>query len=427
MPYTKQNANTKYDSTSSSYPPTLKRSIPEGVSRRLYNISSSKKLFLQEAPYYQTAIKKAGHKDKLEYCPMNTVEEQAKPTRNRCRKAIWFNPPWSNNVRTNIGEKFIQLVKKHFPKSSPMHHIFNTKNLKVSYKTTTNMASTIKGHNSRTICGDIQPEDTRGYNCHGGVTTCPLNGKCMEKSLIYRAEVTSAEGRRHYYRQTARTFKERYYGHHHDLQHAGKSESTSLSTYVWKLREKEVEPTVSWHKVCSAKPYKLGGKMCSLCLAEKTEIARDTSGEMLNKRSELMHKCLHKQKFKLDNFCVNQHVPVPVVDDVPVPDEVVAVGEGNLVGIEDPPDLADGESNLVPPLSLTVPVVVQQNLVDGQGTHDVPDSDEVVAVGEGNLGGIEDPPDLDGTLIPVNSNVRKSTRNAKRRFNCLNEENLSEI
>ena len=30
------------------------------------------------------------------------------------------------------------------------------------------------------------------------------------------------------------------------------------------LREKEVEPTVSWHKVCSAKPYKLGGKMCSL-------------------------------------------------------------------------------------------------------------------------------------------------------------------
>ena len=135
-----------------------------------------------------------------------------------------------------------------------MHHIFNTKNLKVSYKTTTNMASTIKGHNSRTICGDIQPEDTRGCNCRGGVTTCPLNGKCMEKSLIYRAEVTSAEGRRHYYGQTARTFKERCYEHHHDLQHAGKSESTSLSTYVWKLREKEVEPTVSWHKVCSAKP-----------------------------------------------------------------------------------------------------------------------------------------------------------------------------
>ena len=63
-------------------------------------------------------------------------------------------------------------------------------------------------------------------------------------------------------------------------------------------------------------------------------------------------------------------------------------------------------------------------------TFTVPDPDEVVAVGEGNLGGIEDPPDLDGTLIreiPVNSNVRKSTRNAKRRFNCLNEENPSKF
>ena len=122
MPYTKQNANTKYVSTSSSHPPTVKRSIPEGVSRRLSNISSNKELFLQ------TVLKKAGHKDNLKYCPMNTVEEQAKPTRNRCRKPIWFNPPWSNNVRTNIGEKFIQ----HFPRSSPMYHIFNTKNLKVT-------------------------------------------------------------------------------------------------------------------------------------------------------------------------------------------------------------------------------------------------------------------------------------------------------
>ena len=73
---------------------------------------------------------------------------------------------------------------------------------------------------------------------------------------------------------------------------------------------------------------------------------------------------------------------------------------------------------------------VQQNVVDGQGIHDVTDPDEVVAVSEGNRGGIEDPPDLDGTLIheiPFNPNVRKSTRNAKRRLHCLNEENLSEI
>ena len=84
---------------------------------------------------------------------------------------------------------------------------------------------------------------------------------------------------------------------------------------------------------------------------------------------------------------------------------------------------------LVQKTLLTWLVDAQLNLVDGQGTHDVPDPDEVVAVGEGNLGDTEDPPDLDGTFIReitanANANVRKSTRNMKRRFNCLNEENL---
>ena len=54
-------------------------------------------------------------------------------------------------------------------------------------------------------------------------------------------------------------------------------------------------------------------------------------------------------------------------------------------------------------------MLIQQNLVDDQSTRDVPNSDEVVAVGEGTLGGIEDPPDFDGISISeihVNSSVR---------------------
>ena len=81
--------------------------------------------------------------------------------------------------------------------------------------------------------------------------------------------------------------------------------------------------------------------------------------------------------------------------------------------------MSGGQNNLVP-----VPVDTQLNLVNGQGTHDVLDPDEVVAVGGGILGGTEDPPDLDGTFIreiPANANVKKSTRNAKRRFNRTNE------
>ena len=55
-------------------------------------------------------------------------------------------------------------------------------------------------------------------------------------------------------------------------------------------------------RVYSAKPYTLGSRSCPLCLAEKTEIAKDSSGRMLNRRRELMNRCLHKDQYKLSNY-----------------------------------------------------------------------------------------------------------------------------
>ena len=49
---------------------------------------------------------------------------------------------------------------------------------------------------------------------------------------------------------------------------------------------------------------------CSLCLTEKVSIARDMSGEMLNKRSEIMNRCRHKDKHYLTNFLTSHNPPV---------------------------------------------------------------------------------------------------------------------
>ena len=38
--------------------------------------------------------------------------------RNRNWKVIWLNPPHSQNVKTNISEMFIKLVRKLFPKAT---------------------------------------------------------------------------------------------------------------------------------------------------------------------------------------------------------------------------------------------------------------------------------------------------------------------
>ena len=107
------------------------------------------------------------------------------------------------------------------------------------------------------------------------------------------------------------------------LRNQGKAESTTLSKYVWQERNKGEEPEIIWSKLSSAKPYSLGGRSCPFCLAEKTAIATDTTGEMLNKLSNfstslstghlssLMMSCLTYSlpQCNLMMFCLTYSLP----------------------------------------------------------------------------------------------------------------------
>ena len=428
-PYTKPNASTKYVSTASSHPPAILKSIPDGVSRRLSNISSSKELFTQEMPYYQAAMDRAGHKEKLTYKLVDrSVEKESKQ---RGRGVIWFNPPWSSNIRTNVAGKFISLVKKHFPKSSPMYSIFNTKKLKVSYKTTPNMSSIIKAHNRRILSGTMEETARPGCNCRGGVGSCPMRGECLDKSMVYKAEVTTSMGKKHYYGQTFRTFKERFYGHRSDLRHSSKADSTTLSTYVWRIREAGEEPEIRWSKMSSAKPYSLGSRSCPLCLAEKTFIAKDTSSHMLNRRREMMNRCLHKDPHKLANYCTTIQSPHPtpplpsadivhpqppldvLLDDSldlhhqPLADDtLLAPGatDQDVVG-QQPPD---------PPDQLTTVPLLATTTVDQLGANVLLLQPILLTVDQQP----PDPPDQD------QGQLRRSGRVSKKRFASLNLDNF---
>ena len=57
----------------------------------------------------------------------------------RKRKIIWFNPPYPMNVKTNVGKTFQKLLQRHFPKLHPMHNIFNSKTVKLTYCCMRNM------------------------------------------------------------------------------------------------------------------------------------------------------------------------------------------------------------------------------------------------------------------------------------------------
>ena len=73
--------------------------------------------------------------------------EQNQVRKKQQRKIIWFNPPFNLDVSTNAAKTFLNLIEKHFPRSSKLHKIFNKNTVKVSYSCTQNMSQIIKGHN----------------------------------------------------------------------------------------------------------------------------------------------------------------------------------------------------------------------------------------------------------------------------------------
>ena len=83
--------------------------------------------------------------------------------------------------------------------------------------------------------------------------------------------------------------------------------STALSKYVWDCKDKiKQTPEISWKIVKSAPEYTNTSERCVLCLEEKMAIITYPDQEkLLNKRSELISKCRHQNKFLLKYYDSN--------------------------------------------------------------------------------------------------------------------------
>ena len=87
----------------------------------------------------------------------------------------------------------------------------------------------------------------------------------------------------------------------------GHSTDTTLSKYVWEIKEKfKIMPPLKWSIIKSVQAYSNISKRCELRLQEKFEILHyPNPNELLNKRSELISKCSHVNKFLLSNYKSN--------------------------------------------------------------------------------------------------------------------------
>ena len=332
-PYKKPNTELTYVSNHSNHPNSIKRQIPKIISKRLSQLSSDKSTFNSTKMEYQDALKKCNYKEDIKF---DEEIHEAKKKRKRKRNIIYFQPPFCATVKTPIGRKFLNLVKKHFNINHPLYKILNPKCIKMSYSCLPNVKTRIAGNNKKILSHDSgEPENM--CNCRKK-NECPVNNKCLTRGVIYKAEITDKKGETNeYIGSTGNTFKERYNQHTATMREKRKKdlkknsnenpepenpddgteekgrkkkkeegiankkeekkkklEGTALSRHFWVTKKADgTEPTIKWTIMTKTKAMPNEKNGCTLCNLERLAIAKANKERSLNVRRELSCMCPH--------------------------------------------------------------------------------------------------------------------------------------
>ena len=292
-PYRKPNNTSLYIHSESNHPPSITKQLPSMTNRRISNLSCNENEFNNAKPLYKSALKNSGFTYSMKF---EAPVENARQKRNR--KVIWFNPPYSLNVKTNIGKVFLKLVRKHFPRLHKFNKIFNLNTIKISCSSVPNVKNLIKQHNSKILNKD-QNKIQRSCNCRMK-ESCPLDGKCLHQCMVCKAEVTTNTTYKEYYGTSEGEFKSRYNNHTQSFRHISHIDDTELSKYLWTLKANGTDYHLKWNIKSYPSRYKCGTRRCDLCLKEKMIIVLADPKVLLNKRTALISKFRHRNKFILN-------------------------------------------------------------------------------------------------------------------------------
>ena len=213
----------------------------------------------------------------------------------------YFNPPYSQNIQTNVGELFFKALDKCFPSNHPLKKVMNRNTIKLSYRCMPNLKRHISRHNGKILRPEREQAEIPSCNCR--TPPCPMDGKCLStRSVVYRATVTDENNNKETYTGlTKNTFKQRYYSHKNSFKKRKKEHDTTLSAHIWKLKDGNTDFNISWSPVETACEFDPTTRKCMLCLKEKFHIIFQPSGATLNQRSELFSTCRHRLAKLLEN------------------------------------------------------------------------------------------------------------------------------
>ena len=170
-----------------------------------------------------------------------------------------------------------------------------------------NIGQIINAHNRKILQKKAEPKKP----CNCKKFKCPINNKkdsCRTQNVIYQAEVQSKKEKRTYIGLTSMEFKKRFYSHRSDFEHKKDKDSTKLSSYIWTLKDNKINFEINWKILRKVGKLSNGDKICRLCTLEARMIMKNKNAP-LNKRSEIMNKCRHKNKFLLKNWIRKRKKP----------------------------------------------------------------------------------------------------------------------
>ena len=221
------------------------------------------------------------------------------------------------NLINNLGKSFFKILHNRFP---PQHHyykIFNRNTVKLSYSTTPNLARNIASSNIKKLYAPPVTSTPISCNCTNP-SACPLDRKCLTPNVVYCCSVSTPSVTKAYIGVASTSFKTRFNNHRHTLNNPNKRKATSLSSYVWDLKDASIPYQLRWSILTRAQPYSGSLRDCNLCSEEAIRILR-AEYALLNKRSELVLSCRHFSRFTFAHY----QPPPPYDNSLPPPPSTV--------------------------------------------------------------------------------------------------------
>ena len=218
MAHTKPGNIPLYVNKRSNHPPRIIENIPKSINKRLSEISIDERSFNEAAPLYQKALDDSRYNHRLMFTP--NISQSSNSTRMHCRRnIIWYNPPFSKNVATNVGRTFLEILNEEFPESHVLHKIFNRNTVKISYSCMPNLKQMIDGSNKSALLKTSTPIVSKACNCR------------RPADVVYQATVSTEDGRpaQTYVGLTENSFKPRFANHKSSFNNWKKSLSMEVA------------------------------------------------------------------------------------------------------------------------------------------------------------------------------------------------------